>query len=510
MYNTMKKYIAIFFAGLLLFTSCKDSFFDLYPTDEMTAENYMNDVDEIETVLTAAYSALRGNFGDAVMYIGDLPTDNAYDYKLNNSSGQIQLHESNVNSQNGIIGNLWYSCYQIINRCYLVTETLDAMNTSDPRAKDIYGQAEFLRAYAYYVMVRVWGDVPLVKEDIKDYMKVFEYGRTPKAEVYAYIIEQLKSAAGKLPDFRAGAEKGRVTAVAANAILGDVYLTQGDYSTAKGYFKGIIDKEGANLGLLDDLKSIYDSNNVNNKEIIFAIQYAHNMTPTQRNDLGRATLGNIQGVIIDPIGDGRSKIIGTSCMLMTHELLAKFEKGDKRLALVYLGCTSPDYQCVIPMSLKYFDYQNIEDGNAGIDVDCGCHTIISRYADILLKYAECLAQEPSGLEEAVAQVKRIRTRAGLETSIPLDKESVVNAIAAERQRELCLEGHRWFDLVRTGKAIETMNTFYSRKNAPDLHKTILQYEYGDNTSIDAHELIYPIPYAQVELNKEKLPQNPGY
>ena len=509
MIDAMKKYIAIIFVALLSFTSCKDSFFDLYPTDSMTAENYMNNIDEIETVLYAAYSATTGNFANAIVYIGDLPTDNAFDYKLNNSTAHITLHESNVDSQNSVISGLWYSCYQIINRCCMVTEAIDNLGLNSSKATDIYGQAEFLRAYAYYVMVRVWGDVPLVKEDIKNYMDVFEYGRTASSEIYSYIIQQLTDAAAKLPDFRTGSDKGKVTAIAANAILGDVYLTQGDYATAKGYFKKIIDKEGSNLKLLDDIASIYDSNNVNNEEIIFAIQYAHNQTPSQANYLGRAALGNIQGIFIDPKHEGKSQIYGVNILMMTHELEAKFEAGDKRHDLVYMDCVSPDYGCAIPMTLKYFDYQNIEDGNQGNSPDCGCHTIISRYADIILKYAECLAQEGS-LSDAVTCLKKIRERAGLDTSVTLDKETVLQAVADERQLELCMEGHRWFDLVRTGKALDTMNKFYSRANAPALHATILQYEYGDNTSIDSHELVYPLPYAQVELNKEKLPQNTGY
>ena len=73
-----------------------------------------------------------------------------------------------------------------------------------------------------------------------------------------------------------------------------------------------------------------------------------------------------------------------------------------------------------------------------------------------------------------------------------------------------MEGHRWFDLKRTGKLLEVMNEFYSRVNAPDLHETILMYEYGDNTSISEYELVFPLPYAQVELNKDKLVQNPEW
>lgn len=504
----MKKISIILTAALFAFTSCSDAYFDLYPTDSMTAENYLRDVSEIQTVLDAAYAGLRGEFGNSLVYIGDLPTDNAYDYKLNNSSAHISLHESTVDSQNSVISDLWFASYKIVNRCCLVIEAMDKLNVTPEQYNKIVGQAEFLRGYVYYVMVRVWGDVPLVLEDIKDYMAVFDYGRTPVDKVYEQVIADLKDAESKLPDFWPAAEKGKASATAAQAILGDVYLTRGDFTNAKTYFEKVISKEGANLGLLEDYESIFDSNNVNNKEVIFAIQYAHNQTPSLANYLGRAALGNIQGIAIDPKNQG-SKIFGVNVLMMTHELESKFIAGDKRRSVIYTNCVSPDYLCTIPMTLKYFDYQNVLDGNSGNNPDCGCHTIVSRYADILLKYAECL-NETSTPDAAIAQLKKVRDRAGLETKVDANKEAVKVAIANERQLELCMEGHRWFDLVRTGKAIDVMTTFYKRTNAPDLHKTILQYEYGDNTAIDAHELIYPIPYAQHELNPDKLTQNPGY
>ncbi len=506
----MKRIILFLIVAIVSVTACTEKFFDLYPTDSMTSENYMNNVSEIGTILDAAYAGMRGDFGNAIVYIGDLPTDNAYDYKLNNSSAHITLSDSVVDSQNSVLSGLWYACYQIINRCCLVLESLDALENVTPADYNrLAGQAKFLRGYTYYVMVRVWGDVPLVLEDIKDYMKVFEYGRVPVDQVYTQIIEDLKDAESKLPDTYPAADKGRVTSTAAQAILGDVYLTRGDYTTAKGYFEKVIAKEGANLGLLEDYASIFDSNNVNNKEVIFAIQYAHNQTPSLANYLGRAALGNINGQYIDPVGDGASKIFGVNVLMMTHELEAKFSAADKRRSVVYTGVSSPDYSCTIPMTLKYFDYQNILDGNSGNSPDCGCHTIISRYSDILLKYAECLA-ETGDLPKAIAQVARVRTRAGLSTDIAENKDAVKKAIADERQLELCMEGHRWFDLVRTGTALSTMTVWYSKANAPKLHPTIIQYEYGDNQSIDAHELLYPIPYAQVELNPDKLKQNPGY
>ena len=164
---------------------------------------------------------------------------------------------------------------------------MEEVDASSDIYNQLVGEAKFLRAYTYYVMVRVWGDIPLVLHDIDNYMDVFEYGRISTTEVYVQIISDLKDAESKLPAFYDSDDDiGKATSTAAQAILGDVYLTNKDYENAKIYFEKIINKEGEKLGLLDDYALIFDSNNANNKEIIFAVQYASNQVPPMSNYLG--------------------------------------------------------------------------------------------------------------------------------------------------------------------------------------------------------------------------------
>jgi hypothetical protein len=240
------------------------------------------------------------------------------------------------------------------------------------------------------------------------------------------------------------------------------------------------------------------------------VQYANNQTPAMSNYLGNAALGNIQGIPIAP-GGITSQIYGVNILMMTHELEAKFAVNDKRRSVVYTDLISPDYGCTIPMTLKYFDYQNVTDKISG-NPDSGCETIISRYSDILLKYAECLC-ETNDFSGAIDLIRRVRERAGLATAITADKASVTEAIENERQLELCMEGHRWFDLLRTGRTKTVMSDFYNRVNEIVLPNTISVYQYGDPASplsVLDHELLFPLPYAQVQLNPDVLIQNPGY
>lgn len=534
----MKKYIIAFASGLMLFgSSCSESFFDKYPTDSITTDIYLNTVEEVRTVLYAAYAGLRGNFGNSIVYFGDLPTDNAYDYKLNNSAGHIALHESSVNAQTNVVADLWEAGYKIINRCNIVVDNMTEKFPESNQYNQMVGEAKFLRAYTYYLMVRVYGGVPVVLHDIPAHMEVFEIGRNSVDEVYAQIVSDLNDAIVKLPDFYYDAVKkegnaaeiGKATQIAAQAILADTYLTRKQFPEAKTVYEAIIAKEdGVNLGLINgaNYRDIFSAENVNNREIIFGIRYGYAQTPDMSNYLGRASLPNINnGPAVNPAGYTGSKVYGVNILIMTNELEAKFAGNDLRRAVVETSPQSEVFEVVhapgdtvrytvpIPVTLKYFDYRNIADGNSGNGPQSGCSTIVSRYADVILKYAECLNEtgDPAG---AIAQIKRIRDRAGVPTDIAVNRDAVSRAIEDERQLELNMEGHRWFDLVRTGRAQTVMNAFYARGIGSGLPETLALYQYGGNLTapptVADHELIYPIPDAQVVLNREKLPQNPGY
>jgi len=237
------------------------------------------------------------------------------------------------------------------------------------------------------------------------------------------------------------------------------------------------------------------------------------------NYLMRASLGNIEGVPINPPGYTNSLIYGVNLMMMTTDLATLYEENDLRRSVVHMGLHAQQLEgdqypeVIVPQTLKYFDYRNITDGRSGNGPESGCSTIISRYADIILKYAECLNEtDPAA---AIAQIKRIRDRAGVETNINATKADVALAIENERRLELGMEGHRWFDLVRTGRAQEVMNAYYKHGAASlsYLPEYIADCEFGSLTvpaTVENYELIYPIPYAQNQLNPSKLPQNPGY
>jgi hypothetical protein len=527
----MKKYILSFVAGLtLLGSSCSESYFDRYSTDSITADLYLTTVGEVNTVLYSAYAGMRGDFGNTRVAIGDLASDNAYDYKINNSGGHIAIHESAVGSQTTLVPNLWETSYRIIFRSNVVIDNMTDKFPSAPQFNQYVGEAKFLRALAYYQLVRVFGDVPLVLHEIVDPMDSFEVGRESVENVYTQIIDDLKDAIAKLPDFyTAQTDMGKASKTAAEAILADVYVTRGQFDLAKPIYETIMGKEdGVKLGLIDgaNYRDIFSALNVNNKEIIFAIRYAYGQTPSMSNGLFNQTLLNGPGMYPNIPGYQNSLFMGTNCIMMTMELEKKFEAHDLRRSVIHTGIQSEAFEIgnveqtfSLPITLKYFEYRNITDRKVGNTPESGAPTIVSRYADVILKYAECLNEEgdPAG---AIAQIKRIRDRAGVTTSIAANYDAVFQAIEDERQLELNLEGHRWFDLVRTGRAQEVMNAYYLRGPAQSqtygdgsLPDMLADYQYGNlaaSPKVEDHELIYPIPDAQRVLSPEKLFQNPGY
>jgi hypothetical protein len=517
----------------MLFAACSDDFFDKYPTDSWYyattfGDTYIRSAGDAQNLLYAAYGNMREQFGRSIVYIGDLPTDNAYCYKIVNSTDHITLHESAVQSNNGVMGNLWSTAYEIIARCNIVIDVMTEKFSTDTKYHQLVGEAKFLRGYVYYVLVRVFGPVPHVLHELPDHMASFDYGRTDVETVYVQIIQDLSDAINthKLPPtYTTPANIGKATSVAAQAILADVYLTRKEYSKAQPLYEAIIAKaDGTNLGLIagTDYKDIFSATNVNNREIIFAIRYGYMQTPSLSNYLMGASLGNIQGANVNPPGYTNSKFRGVNLMMMTTELERKYAATDLRRSVVLAGekgvrdtqYEGEDYPLVvIPQTLKYFDYRNLADGTTGTNPQSGCPVIISRYADVILKYAECLNEtDPAA---AIVQIRKIRDRAGVETNINAAKEDVAAAIALERQLELGLEGHRWFDLVRTGQLQTVMNEYYSRGTASldYLPEYVAECEFGPlnvKAKVDNHEVLFPIPLAQHLLNPEKLTQNEGY
>lgn len=537
--------ISIVLLGLaaLSATSCSDKAFDKYPTDSMQMETYVKNDSEAQNVLYDAYYYLRSN-AQNIIYINSLATDEAYNNKRNNSNDHTYLNECLWDATFGISSSVWSGSYYMINRCNTVID--NASNLTENGRKQLVNEAKFLRAYAYFNLVRLFGDVPLTTTVIGDYKELYNYDREPVANVYTQIVDDLGDAIANLPvEYADASWAGRATKIAAYTVLADVQMTLGDYATAKSTLKNVIDYAEANpskLGLEDDVRRIYDSKNPMGKEIIFAAQFNNGATQVTNYFMQAGYPSGLtpnQPIYIYP--DGTNFTIntggGAGTMMMTWGLWNALRENpnDQRNNLVYAGLydsatadkgsaevevktvASGATHAYIPTSLKYFDFEN----QGETKTLSGCDDIIYRYAGVLLKYAECF-NETNDPGTAVRYLNMVRQRAGIAPSTAANKEEVKLAIENENYLELHLEGHRWFDLLRTGRLTQVMEAHYAHrtpglsavhqannngmvvKDADAATGTPAKWKWSDNNN----PILFPIPYDQTQLTG--WTQNLGY
>jgi hypothetical protein len=468
--------------------SCSESFFNELPTDQLTEGSYFKNGNDIEMMLNDGYFLLRTVYGNFYA-IGDIASDNAYNQKFNNNYNNITLNESNVVADNGVLDGIWTGSYQAISRTNLVLDNIGNIKMDESLKKRYIGEAKFIRSLLYFNLIRIFGDVPLILKDLKTPEETFDYGRESLMKVYEQIISDLKDAEQSLPiAYLKNSDIGRATSMAAKSLLGDIYLTQKKYNDASIKFKEIIDSKS--YSLLDNYSDVFDATNSNNNEIIFAVQYASGFDPSQGNPWMNAAFPN------ENIGKGAVKLGGGS-FLMTDDLDKAFENEDQRKLM-------NNYEYEIGFKRRYVFTRKYYDNSNTVKVDAGNDWIIYRYADILLMYAEALNELNQPIV-ALNFLKEVRSRVGLSTNESLgnSKETMRLALEKERRVELNCEGKRWFDLLRTDRLINVMNAHFK-------DTTLDNDQIGASSLIENYELIFPLPKFQVDLNPDKLKQNPGY
>lgn len=272
----------------ITYTACKNDFFDRYPSDSMQMETYMRDDSELQNILLNGYYQLQ-DLTLNLINVNSVATDEAYNYKKNNATDRISLNECSWDATLSFTSDIWEECFYIINRCNNVLKNID--NASETNREQYEGEACFLRAYAYFTLVRLFGAVPITTTPIDDYSTLYDYERNSVDEVYSQIKEDLANAITNLPNsYSASNMQGRATKIAAYTMQADVFMTLQDFSSAKTSLENVISYAGQNpaeLGLEDDVLQIYASDNPMGKEVIFAAQYNNGATVVDNELMGR-------------------------------------------------------------------------------------------------------------------------------------------------------------------------------------------------------------------------------
>ena len=488
----MKK-LNYFITIIIVFTvifSCSDDFVDVDSQNE-NSENFFNSEEDYQNALIAAYDMLQSTYLNVML--GEIASDNtlAGGESATDVPGIQQIDDMIHTPNNAILRDIWGWMFAGVNRANYIMEFKD--KTDFQGKENVLGQTRFLRAYYYFELVKWFGDVPLVVDQRILFGDQFEVDRTPKSEVYALIEQDLIFAVDNLPNTQS--QQGRITKGAAQALLGKVYLYQDKFTESASVLESLI--TSGPYDLITDYSTMFENNNENNIESVFEVQY------TDLEGAGFECLQCSEGNVAVGFNGVRNYSgpdfeSGFSFNVPTQEVVDQFEDGDMRLETAILdidawaaatGATfSTGYEHTGYFNRKYIP--RVGDSNIGDANLTNPNNYRSiRFADVLLMAAEALNRGSVSDMRAQGYLNRVRERAfgNSDNNIAATGAALTDAIYRERRVELVGEGHRFFDLVRTGRAASEINGFQSGKNE-----------------------IFPIPALEIELTGNRWSQNPGY
>ena len=535
--------------------SCSDWLKEPTPGQTNLADYYTTWQAALENV-NAAYTPLAWEYQGTYYsewFIGDIVSDDALkggQYIQSDMADVYDMENWKTQTDNELLLQYYRAKYQGIQRCNLVLERVPGMDPElfdeeeyqcvDGLQERIIGEAYFLRAFYYFQLVRVYGGVPLVLNNLLTDAD-WQQPRATADAVYDQIVADLTEANERLwlrSDSRfADTDMGRATKGAAQAMLLKVNLYRHQYEEARAWGDSII------LSNEYSLETNYADNwlleKENGVESVFEIQYMEDPSSDygEGNGFSRGTFTQIltRSRSQDPMFGSNA---GWGFNKPTHNLYDEYEEGDPRRDVTIWDATghmtneSEEIYCGTPYcSRKYAWYTTDADGNV-----TGANTLahasrgplnykLIRYADVLLMYAEaCEAAGGAGkcgktAEQALNEVRqRARANAADPDALPdypnysikvngqeIATPTLQQAIRHERRVELAMEGHRWFDICRwggfDGQGVKAHMDAYAATESQEARDEMADFVAGK------HEL-FPIPEEERMLNP--MEQNPGY
>jgi len=473
------KHTISFFALIFLLCACSEEFINLAPISEQSAANFYKNQTDLEQAVVAAYDALQdgAQYGvNGFDHFMEVIADNTFNDNTTQNGGQLANFDNfNLTANNTVLNSTWNSCYRGIQRCNIVLNRIDKIEIPDSTKAVRKGEVKFIRALTCFNLVRIWGDVPLVLNEVENPFEAFEHTRNSTDAVYAQIIRDLEEAIADLPLRFKAPDVGRATKGAAQALLGKVHLTRKQHQPAATLLEQVI--AAGTYKLLPNFADVFSSKNKNNAESIFEVQFKSGTNgegisttpPTNKSDVNNRPSNDI-------------------IKLFRENPDVRFE------ASIALPAGAPPY------SKKRLD-------DLGSDATFGFNAMVLRYADVLLMAAEALNEigyQPNG--KAFDYLNAVRTRAKATpytvNQLP-NQASFRQAIDKERRLELAFENHRWFDLVRTNRALEVLNAANLGGTSPNAASSF-------PFTMKAHQVLFPLPLTQIDASAGKLSQNPGY
>lgn len=501
--------------GILLGSGCS-SFLDEAAPSNLTPESFYTIPDHAEAAIASVYADTRFIGGDGGIFsstwqlleapTGTSTTETAQNSDLNN------LYSLTYDGNTQHVINWWNGLYRVIAQANLVLEKVPGITPMDEsQKKRILGEARFLRAWAYFYAVRLWGDVPIITKPQTVTSEDFSPIRSPQEAVYKLIVDDLIAA--EAAGFSWMDVSGRVSLAAVKSQLSKVYLTMAGKPLNKGaaYYKLAADKSNevityadANPGtinLFPTYSDVHKESLKNRTEHIFMLQYN---VLVAGNPMGNM-LPNFKPVTF--AGPG-----GTGSTIPTPAFYNSYESGDLRAknqegyfyTSYYTNGSGAPFSLGAPYIFKHFNTTAFGASGVPGSRNNNLNVPLIRFAEVLLIYAE--AQNESGGPNMAAYdaFKRIRDRAKLITPAigTYNQSTFREAVWRERWHELCYEGITWFDMVRLQKVYnESTNGF---------DNFVGHINKSTNQPLQSKHLLFPLGIQEMNNNPNLKPQNPGY
>lgn len=547
--NINFKYMAIatvFATASLSLTSC-DDFLSPKPTGTFTEEQI--DANSIEGLMASAYAGLEAHFfgnneafdGPITNWVFDVRSDDALKGGEGlGMEGYIhQLEVSNLTSDNPVALNKWRNDYYAISR---VHKAMNAIKGSNIGNKEAYlGELKLLRAYFYFDLIRIYKQIPYFTEDeVANKKRYDEYSRD---EIFGFIKNDLKEAYNALPESQTQA--GRFNKYVAAAVMAKVCAFTSNWSDVETYAGYVINSH--KYDFYDNYGDMSKIEFNNRKESIMAVQFstannnAHinwsNLLNTTRSvnglfggsgdDFFLASQDLVNAFATDE--DGLPYLDGSDHYVKTTVDGSENYEGnvDPRVDFTVgrLGMPFRGHTYTMEWCRDYNTYGEYSGKKGLIDPSSpdmvpefpwgasGLNFCIIRYSDVVLLKAEALIEQNKQLDEARNLINEVRSKAkrsidfdytpkdldpfnanykvGLYTATGWTQDYARKALRMERRLELAMEGNRWFDLVRWGTVVSTVNAYMNKEKA--------YHAYYKDSSISDDEIFLPVPYEEVNI-----------
>ena len=501
--------IAVFIA---LSPSCKKDFLEQSDPNAISLDANFKSPNDVLLAVNGIYQSLRSgnNIGETSgLWTDERSDDTGTNDNQSNAGEPFQFNNFSILPSNTYLKSHWVSLYGTITRANVVLSNIDKVTFPDANLKLQYSaEAKFLRALTYFHLVRLWGDVPLVTRQLSSTEVAANTFREKQETVYAQIVADLKDVVNNnpLPNLQTGAGIGRVSKAAANALLGQVYLTMAanldqanpaaNLGNAKTYLMNAYNMR--TFGALSEIPytDVFDVNKKSTcPELIFQIV---NKQGDVNYSSAIAANNQAKGETIN--SQKAASGVGAN---VTHDLINEYEVGDPRMAYSVKFANDP---IVKDWFITKFRDNSAAASNLGYG---GNDWNLIRFADVILMLAEVNMYLGDNVT-AIQFLDQVRARAGVSTYAVAMTDPAYGskfptlklAILHERRVELAFEHHRWFDLTRFFTTPELV-TYFKGKTQADFGAAQL-------SNFSTKDRYYPIPFDENKLDPVKMYQNPGY